>query len=71
MEIIKRKKHGNTGDVLPFYASEKVVRDEVNCRTAKAGYTNRQGEQTRRTKIMALPANERYRKNYVKIFGHN
>lgn len=53
MEIIERKNHGNTGDTLPFYASEKVVQDEVNLRTWKAGHTNRQGERLYSTKIMA------------------
>lgn len=58
-------------EIVPDNVSEKDLREEVNRRTAKAGYTNRQGEQTHRTKIMAQPANDRYRKNYVKIFGHD
>lgn len=52
MEIIERKHHGNIGDILPFNASEKVVQDEVNLRSCKAGYTNRQGDPTYSTKIM-------------------
>ena len=53
MEIIERKHHGNVGDIVPFHASEKAVQDEVNLRSRKAGYTNRQGEPTYHTKIMA------------------
>ena len=53
MEIIERKRHGDVGDILPFNASEKVIQDEVNLRSHKAGYTNRQGEPTYSTKIMS------------------
>lgn len=70
MEILKRAK-GDSGDIVPFNANKKDLRDEVNRRTANAGYTTKQGEPPYRTKIMAQPANERYRKNYVKIFGHD
>lgn len=40
------------GDFVPFNVPEKDLREEVNSRTAKAGYTNRQGEQLWATKIM-------------------
>lgn len=53
MEIIERKHHGDIGDILPFNANEKAIQDEVNLRSQKAGYTNRQGEPTYSTKIMA------------------
>ena len=41
------------GDMLPFNLPEKDLRDEVNRRTAKAGYTTRYGEPTYSTKIMS------------------
>lgn len=53
MEIIERKNHGDEGEVVPFNTSEAVVQDEVNIRSWKAGYTNRQGEPMYSTKIMA------------------
>ncbi len=55
MEIITRKNHGtgSAGDIVPFHASNDAVQDEVNLRSHKAGYTNRQGEPTYSTKIMA------------------
>jgi hypothetical protein len=55
------------GEIIPDYVSEKDLRDEVNRRTARAGYTTRAGECPYRTKIMAQPPNEQYRKNYDKI----
>ena len=42
---------GNEGDLVPFNQNEKDLRDEVNRRTAKAGYTTRYGEPTYSTKI--------------------
>ena len=52
MQILKRAK-GDIGDVVPFSANEKDLRDEVNRRTCKAGYTTRYGEPTYSTKIQA------------------
>ena len=59
------------GELVPANVSEKDLKDEVNRRTAKAGYTARAGESPYRTKIMATPPNEQYRKNYARIFGHD
>ena len=42
------------GDLVPFDVPEKDLRDEVNSRTAKAGYTNRYGEQLYSTKIQTI-----------------
>ena len=39
------------GDIVPFNVPEKDLRDEVNSRTAKAGYTTRYGEPTYSSKI--------------------
>jgi hypothetical protein len=41
------------GDIIPPGTSESAVRDEVNRRTAKAGYTTRYGECRSATKIMS------------------
>lgn len=71
MEINMHKGHGNQGDIVPFNADEKQLREEVNSRTAKAGYTTRRGECPYRTKIMIQPPTRKYEENYVKIFGHD
>lgn len=62
---------GDDGEIVAWNESEKNVREEVNRRTAKAGYTTKYGEQTCRSKIMIMPPNEKYRKNYKRIFGHD
>jgi len=41
------------GEFVPRGTTEADLRDEVNRRTAKAGYTTRLGENPRATKIMA------------------
>jgi hypothetical protein len=47
-------------EIVPTNVSEKDLRDEVNRRTAKAGYTTGLGEPPYRTKIMSLnPFGER------------
>jgi hypothetical protein len=69
MEILKRAKSG--GELVPFNADEKDVRDEVNRRTARAGLTTKNGEPIHHTKIIAQPPNDKYRKNYKRIFGHD
>jgi hypothetical protein len=51
MEILKRAK-GDNGEIVSPFVNEKDLRDEVNSRTAKAGYTTRYGEPPCRTKIM-------------------
>lgn len=71
MEILKRAKGFQSGEGVSAFESEANVKEEVMRRSAKAGYTTKNGEPIGRTKIMALPANDRYRKNYVKIFGHD
>ena len=44
MEILKRAK-GESGEIVPVTESEKSIKDEVNLRTYKAGYTDRDGQQ--------------------------
>lgn len=40
------------GDIVPFNANEKDLKEEVNYRNWKAGYTTKLGECRRATKIM-------------------
>ncbi len=49
MQILQRAKDG--GELVPFNVPQKDVEDEVNRRTAKAGYTTRYGECPYRTRI--------------------
>jgi len=51
MQILKRARGVNDGDIISPFAKEEDLRDEVNRRTAKAGYTTRYGECPFRTKI--------------------
>lgn len=71
MEILKRANKPADGEVVDWNESESNVREEVLRRNAKAGYCTKNGEPVGRTKIMAHPANDRYRKNYRRIFGHD
>ena len=50
MEIIERAK-GDAGEIVPWNANKKDVQDEINRRTAKAGYTTKHGECPYSTKI--------------------
>ncbi len=43
MEILKRAK-GDAGEGIPWNANPKDVRQEINHRTYKAGYTDRDGQ---------------------------
>ncbi len=71
LEILKRAKGFQSGEGVSAFESESNVREEALRRSAKAGYTTRNGEPIGRTKIMAQPANAQYRKNYRRIFGHD
>lgn len=51
MEILKRAK-GESGEIVDWNESEANVREEVNKRTCKAGYTNREGGPPATGKIM-------------------
>ena len=58
-------------ELVPESVSEKDLKDEVLRRNSKAGYTTRFGEPPFRTKIMAQPPNEQYRRNYDRISWNN
>jgi len=44
--------------------------EELNIRSHRAGYTTRDGKLIP-LKVMSRPSTDMYRKNYVKIFGHD
>lgn len=44
---------GNDGEVVAWNESESNVQEEVNHRTARAGYSNKYGEPIGATKIMS------------------
>jgi len=50
LEILKRAK-GDSGEIVAWNENSKNVQEEVNRRTAKAGYTTKYGENPCATKI--------------------
>jgi len=62
---------GDDGEIVAWNESEGNVREEVNRRTCKAGYTNREGGPPATGKIRSMPATDEYRENYKRIFGHD
>lgn len=76
MQILKRAK-GESGEVVDWNESESNVQEEVNRRTHKAGYTDRDGQPrtSRQTDYgkgdNIRPFNKKkYDENYERIFGH-
>ena len=53
LEILKRAKNYQSGEGVSAFESEANVREEVNRRTCKAGYTTRNGEPIGTEKIMS------------------
>ncbi len=75
LEILKRAKQFQSGEGISAFESEANVKEEVNRRTFKAGYTDRDG-QPRSSGAgkgdVPRPCNmKKYRENYERIFGHN
>lgn len=77
MEILKRARTVNDGDLVSPLISEKELKSEVNHRSHKAGYTDRDGQPRRSRNSGAgkgdvpRPYNrKKYAENYEKIFGH-
>ncbi len=62
---------GNDGETVAWNESEVNVREEVIRRNVKAGYCNSEGGPVSSGRIISMPANDKYRENYVKIFGHS
>ena len=55
---------------IPDDISPVELREELHSRTRRAGYTTREGGKIP-LKIISMPSNDRYRKNYIRIFGHD
>ena len=71
LEILKRAKGFQSGEGVSAFESETNVREEMNRRSYKAGYTNREGGPLTTGRIIIKPSTEQYRKNYRRIFGHD
>ena len=79
MEILKRAREFQSGEGVSAFESESSIRDEVNRRSYKAGYTDRDGQPkiSRHSKAAGKgdvyrPVNKkRYDQNYIRIFGHS
>ena len=74
--IAKRSKAPN--EIIPVTESESSIKDEINRRTCKAGYTDSDGQMMTSRNSGAgkgdvpRPCNGNlYRENYVKAFGHD
>ena len=66
MEILKRSRNAEM-DIVPATESESNVREEVNRRSHKAGYTDRDGQPRISPEIVSRPPSKKYRENYDKI----
>ena len=78
LEILKRARGFQSGEGVSAFESEANVREEVNRRSHKAGYTDRDGQprMSRQTSYgkgdAPRPMNkQRYDENYARIFGHD
>lgn len=69
MQILKRARNAEI-EIVSATESESSIKDEVNRRTCKAGYTDRDGQPKRGAGKgdVARPCNnDKYRENYDKI----
>jgi len=57
-------------EIVPADISPSELREEINFRTHRAGYTKRDGG-PREPKIRSMPFTEQGRNNYSRIFGHD
>lgn len=72
MEILKRAKGFQSGEGISAFESESNVRQEVNRRTHKAGYTDSDGQPSAGKGDGPRPCDmNKYRENYERIFGHS
>ncbi len=73
MEILKRAKEFQSGEGVSAFESEDSIREEVNYRTWKAGYTDKDGQPRNSAgkDDSPRPVNtDVYNTNYERIFGH-
>jgi len=79
LEILKRARSASDGELVSYGRSTVALKDEVNLRTYKAGYTDRDGQPkvSRNSKAagkgdVPRPVNkQKYDIEYRKIFGHD
>lgn len=78
MQILKRARDFQSGEGVSAFESEANVRDEVNRRSCKAGYTDRDGQPKVSRNNGAgkgdvpRPCNKKkYDEGYVRAFGHD
>jgi len=73
LEILKRARGHLDGELVAWNESSSNVREEVNRRSFKAGYTDRDGQPRGAGKgDSPRPVNKkRYDQNYKRIFGHD
>ncbi len=76
LEILKRAKGHQDGEGVSVFESEANVREEVNRRSHKAGYTDRDGQPKISTGAGKgdVPRScdmKKYRDNYERIFNHD
>jgi len=72
MEILKRARGASDGEMSSWsHAPPNGLQDELNQRTYKAGYTDRDGQCKVSPEIVSKPSNDKYRQNYARIFGHD
>lgn len=69
LEILKRATGAGDGERASWgYNPPSGLQDELNLRTHKAGYTDRDGQPKKRlAEIVSMPATDKYRENYSKI----
>ncbi len=69
MQILKRAKNAEL-EIVSAAESESNVKDEVNRRSCKAGYTDRDGQPKNGKGDTYRPVNKQlYDENYERIFG--
>ena len=72
MEILKRAKQFQSGEGISAFESESNIREEVNRRTFKAGYTDRDG-QPRKSDAgkgdSPRPVTQKYYDTMKRLFG--
>ncbi len=67
MEILKRAKEFQSGEGVSWTESSENVKEEAIRRGVKAGTCNSEGGPISSGKIVSMPTNDNYRKNYDKI----
>jgi hypothetical protein len=67
VRVVRPHSFPNMAELIPDNVSEQDVKDEANLRASKCGYCTRQGDPTRRQKIIVGWSRD-YEENYERIF---